>query len=291
MKTYPALWRPDDPARRLALLREIAGLARELGDSLRELQAHAWAFSCALELGDPGAVREQLTLIAAATGATPVPYARWVTALVAAMRAQLEGRLEEVEGLAQQAVTLGGTANAETAAQLFAVQTLLLRRDQGRLAELLPVFDTVAARYESLWAWTAGAATFYGELGDGDRGGAALARLASVGLARLPMQFTWSVGMCFLAEGAYLLGDATLADEAYSLLSPHAGRWAVVPHAAVIGPIDGALGAFAALLGRVDVACAHLRAAVAQADALGARGIAARMRARLGELSAHVSRV
>jgi hypothetical protein len=291
MKTYPALWRPDDPERRLALLREIAELAHSLGDSLRELQAHAWAFTCALELGDPVSVREQLSLIAAATEATPVPYARWVAALVAAMRAQLEGRLEEVEELAQRAVTAGGSANAETAAQLFAVQTLLLRRDQGRLAELLPVFDTVAARYESLWAWTAGAATFYGELGDIGRGGSALARLASVGLARLPMQFTWSVGMCFLAEGAYLLGDATLADEAYSLLSPYAGRWAVVPHAAVIGPIDGALGTFAALMGRPDLAGAHLDGAIAQAEALGACGIAARMRARLDELRRPVSRV
>src|SRR5205823_4027496 len=131
------------------------------------------------------------------------------------------------------------------------------------LDELRPLFDGVAARYSNLWAWTAAASTFYGDLGDRDRAGDAISLLAARGLSELPVQFTWAVGMCFLAEGCRLLGDSALASEAYDLLAPHAGRCAVVPHAAMVGPIDGALASLALAMERPELACEHLERAVA----------------------------
>jgi class 3 adenylate cyclase/tetratricopeptide (TPR) repeat protein len=280
MKTYPSLWRPDDAERRLAVLTEIAELATGLGDQLRVVQAHVWGLACALELGDAAALAREQQLVGELTSSVRVPYAKWVAALVVALRAQLEGRLAEVEVLAQSALELGREANTETAAQLFAVQILLLRRDQGRMAELASVFDDVVERYSAVWAWRAAAATFYGELGDLQRARQALAELGRAGLRNLPVQFTWSVGMFFLAEGCWLVSDQRLAAEAYELLLPYRDRCAVVPHSAFIGPIEGTLGSLAATVGKLELAGEHFARAIAKAAALGAAAIAANLQER-----------
>jgi hypothetical protein len=175
---------------------------------------------------------------------------------------------------------LGREANTETAAQLFAVQMLLLRRDQGRLKELRPVFDEVANRYSALWAWTAGAATFYGELGDRERASAAMDELARRGLENLPPELTWSVGMWFLAEGCWLTGDRDRSAVIYDLLLPHRDRCAVVPHSAVVGPLAGALGTLAALMKRTSEACEHFERGIETARRLGAAGVVANLQER-----------
>jgi tetratricopeptide (TPR) repeat protein len=280
MKTYPSLWQPGDPERRLAVLREIAALAGGLGEHLRVLQAHVWSIACALELGDADAAEREHRRIVELTSQVRVPYARWVAALVAALRAQLEGRLAEVEVLAQSALEQGREANTDTAAQLFAVQILLLRREQGRMGELAPVFDDVVERYSAVWAWQAAAATFYADLGEDQRARDALADLARVGLRNLPLQFTWSVGMHFLAEACWLLGERELAAEAYELLLPHRHRCAVVPHSAFVGPLEGTLGSLAAIVGRLRDACEHFERAISKADELGAAAIVANLRER-----------
>ena len=60
------------------------------------------------------------------------------------MRALLDGRFAEAERLAQQALEFGQQAQVENADGVFGIQMFLLRREQGRLAELAPPSGTLS---------------------------------------------------------------------------------------------------------------------------------------------------
>jgi hypothetical protein len=65
-----------------------------------------------------------------------------------------------------------------------------------------------------------------------------------------------------VAEGLMVLGDPTHAQLVYDRLAPYAGRPATAGRAVVsYGAVDRYLGGLAALLGRRELAIAHLHAA------------------------------
>jgi hypothetical protein len=97
-----------------------------------------------------------------------------------------------------------------------------------------------------------------------------LAVVGGGGLARVPDSGSWLVTMYGVVEAAYLLGDTTLAGEAYELLGPYAGLpIAAGPAVSCFGSVEHALGVAQLTLGRPEVAVGHLRAAVAHNTALG----------------------
>jgi hypothetical protein len=86
--------------------------------------------------------------------------------------------------------------------------------------------------------------------------------------------------MWFLAEGCWLTRDSERAADLYDLLLPHRERCAVVPHSAFVGPIAGALGSLAAIMGRATEASDHFECGIGTARALGAGGIVANLQER-----------
>ena len=105
----------------------------------------------------------------------------------------------------------------------------------------------------------------------GDRRSAAssLAALRGTSLASLPRSSSWLVTMNGVVEAAYLLGDADLSAEAYSLLRPYA-HLPMVGGLGVtcFGATEQALGIASLTLGQPDRAIDHLRSAVQQNQAL-----------------------
>ena len=62
MKTYPSLWQPGDPERRLAVLQEIAELAGGLGDHLR-VRMQVLATRASASRPDMGFVNARLDML------------------------------------------------------------------------------------------------------------------------------------------------------------------------------------------------------------------------------------
>src|SRR5207249_1589646 len=64
------------------------------------------------------------------------PYHRWILAIARVLLAVAQGRIGEVDALAQQALEAGQESQNQNATLVFAIQTGLTFREQGRTQEL-----------------------------------------------------------------------------------------------------------------------------------------------------------
>jgi tetratricopeptide (TPR) repeat protein len=201
---------------------------------------------------------------------------RWQALLTQAMRALLAGRLADAERLADAALAAGesGPGNAE---QFYGVQLYLIRREQGRLAELVPVVAGLAEERATLPIWRCGLILLLCETGRLDDARRELDRLAARDFADLPRDMNWLPALALVAEACERLGDARRAEVVYRLLEPHAGRAIVIAlSAGCLGSAERHLGLLAMASDRPDTAIAHLDAAVRANRQLGALPLVAR---------------
>jgi hypothetical protein len=190
------------------------------------------------------------------------------------MFAQLDGRLDEAERLAFESYEMRQALETRDAESVLAAQLFMIRRAQGRVAELLPAVEQAIAQFPALAAWRTGLPLVLIAAGEEER---ARAELASIELAAVPPDFFWLVAMAMLAEAATALrapGDAL-----YAALAPYASRFVQIGYAACDGPVSRSLGLLAAARGDTAAAVAHLEDAV-RATA-GAPALEARARAEL----------
>ena len=118
------------------------------------------------------------------------------------MFAQLDGRLEEAETLALESYEMRRALQTRDAEGVLAAQLFMIRRAQGRVAELLPAVEQAIAQYPALAAWRAGLPLVLIAAGEEDR---ARAELLSLDLAAIPPDFFWLVAMSMLAEATAAL--------------------------------------------------------------------------------------
>ena len=318
-----AVWGPHEPERPASA--EALGLARASGDSKAISEAlHARHFvlqgpdhleereALALEILAIGAALRRLdrtfaireTLAAdrlirgdrigfaamldeanRAARASHHPAFAWLARSAEASAALLEGRFADAEQAMQEAGEHGRRARSPQALPLAIGQTLALRRAQGRLDEVLPLYARVAG--DLAWLGTVPRvmlATIHAELGAPDRARAVLDE-GLLDLAALPRRADWLLAMTELAFVCAATADAERGAAVHALLAPLEQLHAVYPGPMLYaGPVDHALGALAALLGRRDEAVARHEDALVSAEAVGAVPARARIACDLGAL-------
>jgi hypothetical protein len=166
---------------------------------------------------------------------------------------------------------------------VLAAQLFMIRRAQGRVAELLPAVEQAIAQFPVLAAWRTGLPLVLIAAGDEER---ARAELAGIELAAIPRDFFWLVAMTMLAEATAALRAP--ADALYTALAPYASRFVQIGYAACDGPVSRSLGLLAGSRGDTAAAVAHLEDAVratAASPALHARAHAELARVRAGTTS------
>src|SRR5947209_6676453 len=195
----------------------------------------------------------------------------WNALVWQAMRALLDGRLEEAEKFAASAVSSGIRSEGITAPQYYAAQILYLRREQSRIGELEdPVRDALRANADRA-AWRAGLALLLHETGRTEEARAEFDRLARDEFQRIPRDGEWMVVTALAAELAHALADTARAAILYDLLAPYADTNVVIGLGAVcLGATSRYVGRLALTLGRQDDAVTHLRDAVRANAALQA---------------------
>ena len=262
-----AFWGPAYLEQRLSDSTELLTLAREAGDLELELQGHAWLVVDLLEHGYWGAVDAQIEAFTAGAERLRQPLYVWNAAVWRAMRALLEGRLEQADRLAAEALAIGSHAETVTAPQYYAIQLLGIRQEQGRMGELeVPARELVASNPHRP-AWRAALAAL---LADGDRSEEAqreVDALAAQGFEDIPQDGDWLIAMTLLADCCAELKDETRATQLYELLLPYRGVNVVIGLAAVcMGSAARYLGRLAVAMGRNQEAAEHFeRALVANA--------------------------
>jgi class 3 adenylate cyclase/tetratricopeptide (TPR) repeat protein len=257
------------PERR-RILDEIAALA---GDAYGAHEYLAWGFGAAaayLEMGDRAAYVQSLTHFREYSSKHRISTFEWGLTSADAMRAILLGEFAEAEQLADRALALGEFIHGEMATGVYGVQMFTIRREQGRLAEVAPLFRRFLDENPRDAAWRPGLAVIASDLGFAEAARKAFAEMAANGFA-VPADAKRSLTLSYLAEVCTGLGDALEAERLYEQLLPYRDNAILAPVATVCcGAAGRYLGMLAGVMGEWAAAEEHFEAALAMDEALHA---------------------
>ncbi len=269
---HQSLWELENIEERLEVAAEALRLAQEAGDRDAEASARFYFIFNYLEGGDIPALYTAIAEFSRLAEELRQPGRLWSAALLRATQALLEGRFQDAETLAQQALAAGQRGEAQNAVQMYSVQMFTLRREQGRLPEWEPAMKGFVGQYPLVPAWRTGLAYLYSELGREAEAREQFEVIAAGDFAALPYDANWPIGAALCAQVCAFLGDADRAAVLYERMLPHATRWINVGSAAAtIGCFSRYLGLLATTVGRWEDAERHFQYAAEVHAKMGAR--------------------
>jgi len=255
---------PEHTQQRLDYASEMLHLAESANDKRPRLDAHYWRVLCLLELGDMSATNAEIDTYTRLVEERQQPFELCLAAGFRVMRALMEGRFEDGQRLAQEALAIGQRLQTENAAGIFGLQIFTLRREQGRLKELAPVVRYFVQQHTAAGSWRPALALIYSELGLTQETQAEFDHLAQHDFIDIPRDALWMASITYLVDVCIFLSDKARATTLYQLLLPYAGRTVVVGAAAACyGAVSRYLGALATTLERWDEAVQHFEDALA----------------------------
>ena len=267
-----ALWELETVEERLRVSDEALRLAQAADDQRMVASCRTFRIIILLELGDISGMDAEIESLASLASELREPSYLWAATLAHAGRALQDGRLEEGERLAQQALAIGQRGVTQNAVQMFGVQLFTLRREQGRGQELEPVVMGMIQQYPLVPAWRTGLVYLQYNLGREAEARAEFEAIAADDFAALPRDANWSAASTLMAEVCHFLGDAVRAAFLYNALLPHAQRWVNVGQAAAtLGCLSRHLGLLATTMGRWEEAEQHFHYALDAHEKAGAR--------------------
>jgi DNA-binding SARP family transcriptional activator/tetratricopeptide (TPR) repeat protein len=280
-----ALWRPENVHERLEVAAQLRRVAEETGDAELELEGAGWTVVDLLELGDVQGADIQIAAASKLAEALQRPIWLWWTSLLHCTRAQLAGRFDDAERLANETLEIGRHGQAENAVNYYAQAMFNIRREQGRLEEVEPSVRRSIDLYPALVAWRAALALLLVELGRMDEAQEEFSGLAESGFDSIPRDANWLIAVTLLAEVCGALRDGVGAAALYGLLEPYAGRNVVVGRAATCnGSASRLLGILAGVMRDWDVAESHFADALTMHERMGARPWEARTQLAYAEM-------
>jgi DNA-binding SARP family transcriptional activator len=266
---------------RIGLGREVLAIADRTRDAGLELQAlHARVFD-RLTRGELTGARQDLERLEALARALREPLYGHFAVGWRGVFAQLDGRLEDAERLALSSYELRKELELRDAEAVLAAQLFMIRRAQGRVAELGPAVLSAVEQHPELAVWRTAIPLVHLAAGDD---AAARAALAAIDLDAIPRDFFWLTAMTLLSEASAALGlrDPRL----YAALAPYEARFVQIGYAAADGPVARSLGLLAP-----DAATARRHFEHALTLCAGAPGLEARARTDLSRLAAQTGAV
>jgi hypothetical protein len=214
---------PDFLQERRDLVVEMPRLAEALHDRELTLRALRCQLHLLLEQGDIVGVEATIATYARIARDLRQPVCLWEAQTLRAMRTLLQGWIAAGETPALAAFRARRAANEPDAFTAFANQINVVRREQGRAAELIAGSRQLIDRYPGLLAHrprTATAPATRDTPAASEKFEAFALRL----FTDIPRDALWPIAICALAEAAAYLDDAPCASALYDLLLPYAGR-------------------------------------------------------------------
>jgi tetratricopeptide (TPR) repeat protein len=278
-----SLLSPDHLADRLATVDEM--LRDPATGRTAELEARLCQLDDLTESADRAGFDAAFAAFEQKVEAAPRAFFSWQLAGGRAALALLEGRFAEGEALASRALALGRRVQPESAALQFAQQILWLRGSQGRLPEVARMVEGSVEKARVVPAWRCALAGLYSHLGRDAEARREFDALAASDFEELPRDGTWITAVTLAADVCVRLEDEKRAAALHRKLLPFAGRLALGrPLVVRTSVVDLQLGTLAQLLGQLDEADAHLRAALAVAEGMRALPFQAEIKYRQAEL-------
>jgi DNA-binding SARP family transcriptional activator/tetratricopeptide (TPR) repeat protein len=266
-----AIVAPDTIAERLELATELHEAAKRSGERERDVAAHFHRFIALLEIGDAPTAQLDLTTAIEIAEQLRQPAQLWQVTGARAMFALAQGRFDEAEKLAHQALALGERSIAVFALPAFRMHMYALRMARGNIDDLESMLLQTVAEYPARPFIRCALAHFYAVLGRTEEAQHEFNRLTADGFVAIPFDIEWLYGMSLLADTCALLTDRRAAAELYEKLLPYSGFIAVDVPEGSRGAVSRYLGLLAALLRRWDDAGRHLEQALEMNERLGLR--------------------
>lgn len=275
--SHLATWVPENSERSLQWADEVVRLNERLGDPEISLHVHSWRVGLLLEMADVGGMGQAMAAYARAAETLHQPRSAAIVLLHGALRALIEGRLEECERRIGEAATVAPElADDAIVAMMIASMSYVVRLAQGRLEELEAVTAEFAENFPAMPGWRAGLTRIFLDERRDDELRREFERLAQDDFGQLPRDNIWISSLWLLTECCAYLGDAARAEVLLELLRPFSGRNAGTAVAA-FGPVDRALGLLAATTSRLDEALEWFESGRQTAGRMGARVMLAQL--------------
>lgn len=279
-----AITAPSTLAQQVEWCDEQCRIAEQSSDPTVRMWAARMRCQQALAQGDAATYRSSGAVLDLAIDRVPSAAWRWMYQYLVALRAIVDGDLEEAERLAGAAYALGEQGGQLDAGTIYAGQLTNIREHQGRLDELIPQITEVLTAVPGLRVFRGVLANACARSGRREQAAEILETDRAGGLA-MPEDHTWLVGHVEWACAAVLIGDTTIAALLRDRLRPYSDQIAT---SYVSTACAGAhyLGMLDHLLGRHDDADAWFEQAMAIHDGMASPLLVAYTEAAWGGLLA-----
>ena len=271
---------PDHCAERRDRATEIIEIAGRLRDPVLGLLGRRLRLVALLEAGAIADWEADALAYQIAAEALRHPLYAWYVPLWRGMRALAAGRFGECRDALAEAGDTGARAGSRNADMLVATQQWCLHAEEGDVAGLLTMLPQLDAAPMAGAMLQVTRALLLAQVGRAEEASAQFEAVAPL-LPALARDSERLPVVAQVAETLALIGFADphpVARWAYDALAPYAGLFVVEGIcAAVRGPVHRHLALLAGVLGDREAAAAHQAEAVAQARALGATALLARI--------------
>jgi tetratricopeptide (TPR) repeat protein len=266
---------PEHLEERTTASEEMVRLAREAGDRELELLAHRFRVEALFQAGDISRLDAEIEVYARLAEVLRQPLSHWYVPLFRGARALMEGRFEDSERLARQALDLGQRAQSSNA-RMMADYTQLTEafRQAGRFEDMEEQWRRFVEAFPEMASvadWIAFALATVGQ-GNQAKARADLERLTASGaVTALGGGGMWIVMTVFMAEVAAGVRSVPAAKVLYAALRPFGPQFVICGTAgATYGSVWRHLALLADVLGRPDEAAEHFERAIDAHRAAGA---------------------
>jgi tetratricopeptide (TPR) repeat protein len=198
------------------------------------------------------------------------PSQRWYSTVRRCVWALFQGRFDEAEALSDEALRHGTRAVAWDAGCSHRFVLFMLRREQGRLAEVDSLIRRSVAEYRGYRSFPCFVVLLDLALGRANDARRAFDELARDDFGPIPRDGEWLSCLSLLSEVAHDLADPGRAAILYRLLLPYADLNALAAGEVALGSISRYLGLLATALGGTEAA-RHFEDALEMNERMGAR--------------------
>lgn len=277
-KAHGALLVPDNLTERVALTAENLALSHQLGDPIARWNASFDRALTMMSAGDIDEVDRHVAIVEQMATEIAEPSLRYFAATLTAGRLLVAGRFADAEATANEILDIGTRSGQPDVFSLYGGALITLRRDQGRLDELI---DTIASMVEvnpTLASVRAGLAMGFSEVGRLDEARAVFAPDAADHFRNLTYNAAgWLLGVCYYVDACARLEDADASVDLTAMIEPYADQ-IVCGGQFCSGSARYYLGLLATTRNELASADDHFAAALAANERIGAPVWSARTR-------------
>ncbi|TML09196.1 MAG: hypothetical protein E6G41_00500 [Actinobacteria bacterium] len=280
---WPAVEGPATLDGRLERANELIALGHRTNDLERVFVGHDYRHNTFITLADRAGVDVDIAALQELAERLRQPAQLWSATTSRTMIALFEGRFSDAEVLIDQGHAMGEDRLRFNADVSRRVQLFVLRRAQGRLAEVQDTIAQAVHEYPALHRFTCVSAHVHAALGHEREARAAFEMATAHDLSREYIDEEYLFALNTLPDTCAYLGDDEAAAGLYDLMLPYERLYAEAPVEGTFGAMARGLGILATQLRRFDDAERHFEVAIEIERGMRARPWIAHAQHGLGE--------